>query len=507
MARPLSLSLFAEEPVPRRTPAPASPPRVATKQLWLAVYFPRLALEVHRLNPGTHSPIAVVDGHGHKTVVHDCTRGAADAGIRTRQLLSAAIALLGTLHTVERNAAAERSALLRLASIGHNFTPTVSLEDGCLLLEVEGSAHLFGGPVEVRARARDMFGQHGFTSALALAPTPIAALWLAQAGIETSVTSIQEIRSVLGRLPVDAMDWSAVALDAFHRLGIEHMGDVLRLPRDGLAKRFGKDFVAMLDRALGHLPDPRAGWNAPKRCAFSREMPGELIQMDHLTPYIDDMVDDLARELRAHDAAVDRIKMVFKHWQQPPTIVMVGSAIPYRQPDRWRELVHHRLSCMTLPAPVLDIRLLSGRLMPYTALNLDLLGGKESNHDSLQRLVDLLRARLGRRAVFGMTLSADARPEKAFRRVEPGAKDVPCTAAPSRPIHVLSAPIELTCSGENPRYRGATLKFLDGPERIEGGWWSKETWIRDYYQALSTRGERLWVFREGKHWYLHGLFS
>lgn len=421
--------------------------------------------------------------------------------------MSSAVALLGTLHTVERDVAAERSALLRTASFGHHFTPTVSLEGDSLLLEVEGSAHLFGGADEIRSRARTWFAKEGFAPTLALAPTPIAALWLANARADVSVTALSEIRSVLGRLPVQVMGCPASTLDAFSRLGIERMVDVLRLPRDGMAKRLGKDFVLTLDRALGLLPDPRASWNAPRRCAFSREMPGELTQMDHLSPYVDDMVDDLARELRAHDAAVDRIKIVFKHWQLPPTVVIVGSAIPYRQAERWRELVSSRLASIILPAPVLDIHLLTGRLMPYMALNLDLLGGRESSQDSLQRLVDLLRARLGRRAVFGISLSPDARPEKAVRRTEPGEEGKSYAPTPPRPIHLLSAPVPLTCSGDHPRYRGATLKFLDGPERIEGGWWSKEAWIRDYYEVLSTRGERLWVFHEGKHWFLHGLFS
>lgn len=72
---------------------------------------------------------------------------------------------------------------------------------------------------------------------------------------------------------------------------------------------------------------------------------------------------------------------------------------------------------------------------------------------------------------------------------------------------MLPSPVALNTAGDKPRYRGSTLTLVDGSERIEGGWWVMEAWSRDYYEALSTSGERLWIFREGKQWFLHGLYS
>lgn len=474
----------------------------------MAVHFPRLALETLQISPASSEPAAVIDGLGQKAVVWDCTKGAAGMGVQPGQLFNSALALAPQLRTVNRNVANEQGALVRLAELGHSFTPTVSLEvPSSLLLEVEGSAHLFGGTMGILTKARETFGKEGFVPAVALAPTPVSALWLAQARLEIPVTGRDELRSVLGKLPVQAIRWPKGTAEAFSRLGIERMSDVFRLPRDGLAKRFSKEFVQTLDRALGRLPDPRTSWHEAKRCKFTRELPGEFTQMDHMLPYVDGMIEDLAEELRSHDAAVNRVKLLFKHWHQPSTAIVVGSAIPYREAKRWRELIHGRLASLSVAAPVHDIHLLSGRFMPYTAINLDLLGNRDEAHDSTQRLVDLLRSRLGRPAVFGMAMTADARPEKAYRDTEPGEAVKYLRPSPVRPIHVLKTPLTLCCSEGRPRYRGSTLKFMDGPERIEGGWWSQECWTRDYYEALSVRGERLWVFREGKQWFLHGLFS
>lgn len=511
MALPLpsSLPLFPEELPPRRPYAPAvSAPRAVTKQLWLAVHFPRLSLEALRIHPASHEPVAAVDGVGTKTCIIDCTKDAADKGVRPGQMLNAALALEPHLRIVRREAASEQAALIRLADVGQGFTPTVSMEQPAgLLLEVEGSAHLFGGPDAILGKVKEAFAGHGFTPTVALAPTPVAALWLSRAGIEIHVTDRAKLRSALGALPLHAIAWPKGTADAFNRLGLERLVDVLRLPRDGLAKRFGKEFVQSLDRALGNLPDPRSSWNKPRRCRLTRELPGELIQVDHMKPWVNALIDDLAGELRSHDAAVDRVRIVFRHWKQPPTSVVVGSASPHRDAGRWRELVHGRLAVLQLIAPAHEVQVLSGRFLPHAGATLDLLGGRTGSEEPLRRLVDTLRARWGRTGVTGVAMADDARPEHASRDVEPGAAARNEREADARPIHMLATPLPLSTSDDKPRYRGSTLALVDGPERIDGGWWAMERWTRDYHEAVSTRGERLWVFREGGHWFLHGLFS
>jgi protein ImuB len=51
--------------------------------------------------------------------------------------------------------------------------------------------------------------------------------------------------------------------------------------------------------------------------------------------------------------------------------------------------------------------------------------------------------------------------------------------------------------------------ILQGPERIESGWWDGKGVARDYYVARRHHGARLWVFQErhSKRWYLHGVFA
>ncbi len=54
------------------------------------------------------------------------------------------------------------------------------------------------------------------------------------------------------------------------------------------------------------------------------------------------------------------------------------------------------------------------------------------------------------------------------------------------------------------------LQLLEGPERIETGWWDGREVARDYYVARDGSGAEIWVYRErlSPHsWYLHGVFG
>ena len=55
------------------------------------------------------------------------------------------------------------------------------------------------------------------------------------------------------------------------------------------------------------------------------------------------------------------------------------------------------------------------------------------------------------------------------------------------------------------------LQLLDGPERLETGWWDDDGIARDYFVARSPKGVHLWVYRNRKEksgrWFLHGIFG
>jgi len=75
---------------------------------------------------------------------------------------------------------------------------------------------------------------------------------------------------------------------------------------------------------------------------------------------------------------------------------------------------------------------------------------------------------------------------------------------------MLKEPALLRDEQGYPLHQGR-LKLLEGPERLETGWWDNDSITRDYYLAVNPAGMRLWVFRNRQrseaHWYLHGIFG
>jgi len=75
---------------------------------------------------------------------------------------------------------------------------------------------------------------------------------------------------------------------------------------------------------------------------------------------------------------------------------------------------------------------------------------------------------------------------------------------------MLPEPALLPADSGYPLHKGCRLTLLEGPERLETGWWDEQSISRDYYTAVNGAGIRLWVFRNRQqtpNWYLHGIFG
>ena len=68
----------------------------------------------------------------------------------------------------------------------------------------------------------------------------------------------------------------------FAALGIATLGELLALPRDGLASRCGQRLIAELDQALGRLLDPREFFVPPERFSASLDLPAEVTHAEAL---------------------------------------------------------------------------------------------------------------------------------------------------------------------------------------------------------------------------------
>jgi protein ImuB len=162
----------------------------------------------------------------------------------------------------------------------------------------------------------------------------------------------------------------------------------------------------------------------------------------------------------------------------------------------------------------------------------------------MNHLVDRLSARLGSQRVRRLVaqdshipeLAAIAVPAQrtgtddgwaAFRQYRDTVELAP------RPLRLLARPEPIEAVAEVPdgpplrfRWRRALHEVIaaDGPERIEGAWWSEPggqgsgNLARDYFRVEDKSGLRFWLFRAGLYrdlapggtpptWFVHGMFA
>jgi protein ImuB len=376
-------------------------------------------------------------------------------------------------------------ALAPIAAWACQFTPRVSLEPPQeLVLEVQGSLRLFGGFESFKREFLSGLSELGYPFSFATADTARAALWLSRGEGEA-----------FEALPVEV---TRSDIEFFKSIGISSIGELLKLPREGLGQRCGESLLLDLDRALGVAPEPRAFFVPPPSFAAKLELPAEVIHAEGLLFGARRLLVQLEGLLTAQQAGIRGFALKLIHSQATETTVQVVLASPGRDAERFAQLLREQLGVLKLIKPVEAIALEASDFVPLHARSGGMFGDPASEAEGWARLVERLRARLGHDAVHGLATQPDHRPEHAWRRIEPGDWDPREFRQPGpRPLWLVE-PKKLA-EGE------ATV--LAGPERIESGWWDGDDAKRDYFVARLPNSSLAWVYREAGEWYLHGLFA
>jgi protein ImuB len=431
---------------------------------------------------------------------------------RSKQLWYAAV--FPGLHEAEQAAA----ALPRLSMHAQQFTSFVSIEaPNALLLEIMGSLQLFGVAERLHADIDARWRELAVFAYSAVAPSTLAALWFARAGKRALIEDPALLAGRLAELPIACTAWDADRLQTLRSMGVTSLGELLRLPRAGLARRLGPGAVLDIDIALTREPAPRRAFVPRERFRERCDFETEIEHAAHLEKALEPLLGHCAQFLRERQAGVQALELRLRHRAGPATRLRLGLASVTSEYRRLRDVLAQRLLGLELAAPVRTVELISGRLQALSAGSLNVFTGcgNAQGHDTVVQLVERLRARLGEQAVYGVSAIPEHRPEAAWRRVHElrPASGTAMTEKSSgeampRPVWLLDKPLPLLGQEACQLQQGSCMTE-QGPERIESGWWDGKGVTRDYYVMRQRHGARLWVFQERrtKLWYLHGVFA
>jgi protein ImuB len=517
-------------------------PRLATDCLFRQARPPGAAPE-----PGgqPHATILSVEG---RLTVAAVDAGAAAAGIAPGMALADARARLPGLTVVPADPAGDARALAGLADWCGRYTPLTAVDgmaqgggDGGLLLEVAGSAHLFGGEAGLVADLLARLRRLGFAATAGLADTPgaawAAARFLAAASGWSSVAPDQA-RARMAPLPVAALRLEPGVAAGLVRLGLARIGDLYGLPRAPLAARFGRGPGRRLEQMLGRLDEPISP-RLPVPALIERLAFAEPIaHADDIARGLRRLLARLCAALEARGRGARRLELTLYRVDGTLQRAAVGTARAARQAGHLGRLFAEHLGRLDPGFGIEAMTLAAPRTEPAGARQLGLPGvaaGRPaataaSTSASLEALVDRLGNRLGRGGVVRFAAVESHLPERAVRAVPALA---PATQGrwrglTARPVRLLLPPEPIEAVAPVPdqppvmfRWHRVAhrLRAAQGPERIAPEWWRAPAGAaartRDYFRVEDVDGGRFWLYREGLYgasatpprWYLHGVFA
>ncbi|KAB2942500.1 MAG: DNA polymerase Y family protein [Hyphomicrobium sp.] len=507
----------------------------------VSVWLPLWPIErMRRAQPSLvpdDAPLALVETGTHGIRITAVNPYAAGKGARIGQALADARAALPGLLTQPADRRRDRAALLRLARWCGRYGPNRNIDgDDGLWIDITGVAHLYGGEARLLDDLIARLSRFQLTARAGLADTLGAAHALARYAPSPALAREGKAEAQLAKLPVEALRLAPDTVLLLKRLGLNRIGDLYRLPRAALQRRFrsakGVEAVlTRLDQALGVRAEPCQPLIEPPALYVQRCWPDPLISPERLEAETARLAQELCAHLAARGLGARRLCLSLYRADGSIAEARVGLSSPSWAPEHMTVLIGEKLSALDAGFGV-DVMVLAAVQVEKPsgqqgALAPRLKGGARA--DAAQ-LVDRLANRLGATRITRLEPRSSHIPERAEAHVAALARahehSWPLPCGPARPPLLLAHPEPIGVVAEVPE--GPPARFTwrrvehrivraQGPQRVAPEWWDEiaQSGTRDYYRIEDEGGAGYWVFREGLYgreeaaprWFLHGLFG
>jgi protein ImuB len=459
-------------------------------------------------------------------------------GLFPGQPLADAQAIAPGLRFADADAAGDHTALNRLGLWALRYSPWVHAQmeedgTGLLLIDIQGSEHLFGGEHALMRDIAARLAARGMTAQIAAADSIGAAIALARYGgaALTSLTRAQ-LADGLARLPVEALRIGPAA-EALRRAGLKTIGAVMRIARQPLTARFGATLMLRLDQALARAPEPLNPLVPPLSHRAQLRFLEPVASIDGIMIATARAADILAQSLAARGLGARRLRLTLHRTDGGIVHAEAGCAAPSHDAAHLTRLFKERFKAEDADTDLglgIEGLTLEAQAEAAPPRQRGLEGGADAA--DFDALIDRLGSRLTLARVKRLDPAARHLPELAVTArpaaqagPHAGWEDFLCPA--ERPLLMLPAaePAEVIAEipdGPPKRFRWRKALYeaarAEGPERIAPEWWrlnARAGATRDYYRVEDAEGRRFWLYREGlfgeadapPKWFVHGVFA
>lgn len=490
--------------------------------VWISLYLPTHSLDVcfPRWSNDTVAAVLV----GGKIIA--CTPAAHTLGIQAGMSVGTAQSLAPGVKIAQENAQANAAYLDDIALSMLQYTPCVSgYRKHAILMEVNASLSLFKGARHVCHRIRATLSRMHVHAQLGMAPTALGAWVLScQPTGRRRTLRLPSLHRKLDALPVGVLPAVQPYADWLEGIGCRLLCQLRKQPRQALQQRSSPLLMHDVDAAYGVLAEGFAWFEAPASFCQRHDLVERLEHSSAILLVTASLIEQLCGWLQSRQASVSALTLLLHHEKgrhaRPPTSILLRLSENAWQPQAFTTVLREQLHQVVLPAPVISIELSASKTAARPVASASLFPEPTQWMSQERRLLDLLRARLGAEHVLSCNPVADHRPEQAnvWRPIEQERTTTAAQIVPpklpahARPFWLLAPPQALSIQHNRPVYQSMVLRLIQGPERLESGWWSESGHhLRDYFVAQDPQGARYWIYREretdGSGWFLHGLFG
>ncbi|HVH82573.1 MAG TPA: DNA polymerase Y family protein, partial [Stellaceae bacterium] len=305
-------------------------------------------------------PFATVVSLAGRQLLAAVNPAAAAKGLAPSLPLADALSFLPGLVARPAEPAEDAAAMRRLAEWCGRYSPWTAPDDSDgIKIEIAGSAHLWGGEAELAADLSRRLARQNIGHRLAIADT-LGAAWAAAhyasdaptsgpTGCKSAVLTASIIippertREAITPLPVAALRLDPMIVQGLHRVGLRRVGNVMAMPRDALARRFGEAVTRRLDQALGDLPEPLSpmGEVPSRRVRLSFAEP--ITEPADLARTAERLTQDLVTRLAREGMGARRLDLGFYRVDGRVEHIRIGTARPSRDPVHLTKLMIGKL--------------------------------------------------------------------------------------------------------------------------------------------------------------------
>lgn len=492
-------------------------PSKLAKSLWCYVYIENFSLQIMSGEGYRKRASVLYEYINGETIITQLNSKAMKKGLSISMALSMTHGL--SVDSYSRNKIKEQKIKKRFFKDLNNFSPIVINEsiDG-ILVEIGGSIRLFGGREETLRLIRKRFMEYGYFIKTVVAPTPRAASIIAKSGLETNVWDINNLNATISMIDLNYLGLQKKDMKKFLDLGVKTLGDVYRLPRVGILKRFSPDVLKLIDQLYGRVVDLSGA--RVVNDFFTKLVDVDLTNnMASFENCIRLVLNDLNIFLKRRTAKTKSLKWFFfskKSLQKVHVKLNSGTSDPEFLFNETKKKIRG-MSLNVIPDKV-GLYVDEVKHYLFQTRDLFLQKDKEASKSSDKYINDIIQ-NYGSKIAYQIFTKPSCVPERTFdiydsvhgtyKNTFSRRLSFRVEGKKYRPTWLLQNPRRLTVKNGRVEFEGS-LEIISDRERLVSGWWDGDEVARDYFIAKNDDHRLFWIFKDlknDKKWYLHGIFD